>query len=111
MKRERITKPIDEDNFGGLSEIEVTRKLFEAYNKLVKIEDIEDKFGIEFVTLFNILSEKECYDKEYGVCFVMGFGLSGFILMPKSFPYGECEFTRSIKDYGKTFARTKEELK
>ena len=110
MKYERITKPIDEDNFGGLSKIQITRKLYRAYSKLNKHEDIEEELGIEFVTLFNILSEKECYDKEYGVCYVMGFGLSGFILMPKSFSYGECEFTRSFKDYGKTFARTKEEL-
>lgn len=81
-----------------------------VYNKLSQLEDIEEELGIDLITLFSILREKECFVKNSGVCYIMGFSLSGLILMPKAFPYGECEYHVPLKDYGRTWALTKEEL-
>ena len=44
---ERITSSIDEDNFTGLSKIEVTRKLYRAYSKLNKLEDVMERHDVE----------------------------------------------------------------
>lgn len=107
MKYERITKPIDEDNFGGLSKIEVTRKLYRAYSKLVKIEDIEEELGIELVTLFKALDEG-FYDRNGRyVDAVLYCGLSGWYLCDIRNLLGDRYF---LKDYGVTWALKKSEL-
>ena len=109
MKYERITRPIDEDNFGGLSKIQVTRKLYRAYSKLVKHEDIEEELGIEFVTLFKALKNGIYVNEDY-----CDYGTTDNFLTPDNL---DCDLNLKafnthlfFKDYGKTWALTKEEL-
>lgn len=78
--------------------------------KLGQLEDIEDELGIDLITLFKILEAEECYFEEDGQCFIVGVNKNGVILMPKKFPYGECEHTVPFKELGKTWALTKEGL-
>lgn len=79
-------------------------------NKLGQLEDIEDELGVDLITLFKYLKAYYCFTKEHGNCYVIGVSKDGVILMPKAFPYGECEFTEDFKNYGKTWSLTKEEL-
>lgn len=79
-------------------------------NKLGEYEDIEEELGIELTTLFKILKANECYSKEDGECRIVGIDMNGVILMPKKFPFGECEFTVPFAEFGKTWALTREGL-
>lgn len=82
--------------------------------KLGELEDIEDELGIDLATYFKIKSAKSVYVQELGgdysemlvrpskdnidVCY------KGFVNIP------ECDSCLKLKDYGKTWALTKEEL-
>ena len=83
-------------------------------NKLGQLEDIEEELGIDLLTYFKIKSAKSVYVKELGkdcsemlvrpskdsidVCY------KGFVNIP------ECDSCLQLKDYGKTWALTREEL-
>lgn len=85
-----------------------------AEKKLFELEDIEEQLGIDLVTYFKIKSAKTVCVKELGndisemlvrpskdsidVCY------KGFVDIP------ECDICLQLKDYGKTWALTKEEL-
>ena len=91
------------------------------YNKLGQLEDIEEELGIDLITYFKIKNAekvfvKEEYQSEKGwntisemlvrpskasidVCY------KGFVNIP------ECDERLYLKDYGKTWALTKKELK
>ena len=79
--------------------------------KQQQYKTIEEELGIDLLTLFKYLKSYDCCTKEKGDCHVVGIASHGIILMPKAFPFGECEFIEDFKDYGKTWALTKEELK
>lgn len=86
-----------------------------AHAKLSLLEDIEEELGIDLVTYFKIKSAKSVYVKELSndisemlvrpskdsidVCY------KGFVNIP------ECDSCLRLKDYGQTWALTKEELK
>ena len=92
-------------------------------NKLKKLEDIEEEFGIDLITLFKALKDG-IYVKTYGC------GNSNFnklIITKKKCPtlkldykthtklrfeqkFGQHFETYELEDYGKTWALTKEEL-
>lgn len=88
--------------------------LTECYNKLGQLEDIEEELGIDLITYFKIKKAKSVFVKESGndisemlvrnskdnidVCY------KGFVNIP------ECDSSLYFKDYGKTWALTKEEL-
>lgn len=83
-------------------------------DKLGQLEDIEEELGIDLLTYFKIKSAERVYVKELGsdisemlvrpskdsidVCY------KGFVNIP------ECDSSLQLKDYGKTWALTKEEL-
>ena len=83
-------------------------------NKLGQLEDIEEELGIDLITYFKIKNAKTVFVKELGhdvsemlvrnskdgidVCY------KGFANIP------ECDSYLRLKDYGKTWALTKEEL-
>ena len=84
-------------------------------NKLGQLEDIEDELGIDLVTFFKFLDSKVCYEKdlddnEITKCLITGITKTGVLNVQEAFPYGECEREAKFKDYGRTWALTKEEL-
>lgn len=86
----------------------------QAIDKLGQLEDIEEELGIDLITYFKIKEAKSVFVKELGndisemlvrnskdnidVCY------KGFVNIP------ECDSSLYFKDYGKTWALTKEEL-
>ena len=88
---------------------------FEIYNqdcvnKLGKLEDIEDELGIDLITLFNALKQGHIWVKQKDKVITScdyNLGLTGFTydLYCKDI----CEWLL-VKDYGKTWALTNEEL-
>lgn len=80
--------------------------------KLGQLEDIEQELGIDLVTLFKALNngvfEKDLDNnvshtkirgiEKYGLCAIWHSNIP------------ECDYTLEYKDYGKTWALTKEEL-
>lgn len=94
------------------------------YAKLADLEDVEDKLGIDLVTLFKaIMNDGLVYikfDDNLSKCFngnnifVIDIGICckwNFKCYPCfTVPFGTFEVTFYLKDYGKTWALTKEEL-
>ena len=119
-------------NACGINEFEYCGGREEMFNKLGQLEDLEEKLGINLATLFEALSQKVYIKDEFGLIkpiFIEHFVLSmkgeelhtrgrtsamhdkkgkilGFVSTPNT--YGEYHF--GLKDYGKTWALTKEEL-
>ena len=89
-------------------------RLQAIYEKLFELEDIEEELGIDLITLFNA-SKNGAYVKEtqYSRCVdyidgaSLGFGHNGFYFYDAKNRLWNMFF----KDYGKTWALTKEELK
>lgn len=98
------------NKIGIAYEVEDFSNCYEAIDKLGELEDIEEKYDIDLITLFDILEKEQCYDKENGACHIVGVARDGVILMPKAFPYGECEFTRPFTELNKTWFLTRKEL-
>lgn len=103
----------------------------EILNKLGKLEDLEEGLGIDLITLFKALKEgiyitKDGYvhtgniekfdDKEKYNCLVLNASYdNNYYLSDISHPYGDSECGDigcyvNTKDYGKTWALTREEL-
>lgn len=87
----------------------------DVINKLGQLEDIEDKLGIDLITFFKFLNSKVCYEKdtddnEITKCLITGITKTGVLNVQEAFPYGECVREAKFKDYGATWALTKEEL-
>lgn len=83
------------------------------YQKLLDLEDIEDELGIDLVTLFKAL-KNGIYAKEYtdniDLYEVRGIEQNGLSIISKICSSADCDGIRYFKDYGKTWALTKEEL-
>ena len=112
----RLTKyePQENSMFPYQLQEDELRNELTAIHKLGQLEDIEDELGIDLLTYFKIKSAKSVYVKELGkdcsemlvrpskdsidVCY------KGFVNIP------ECDSCLQLKDYGKTWALTKEEL-
>jgi len=97
---------------GTLREYEKEKLVFE---KIEKIEDIEEELGIELLTLIKALTDCIAIKNEEGTIDVMWACPRFQISIDKSdswILYGPVEEQKyvSIKDYGKTWALTKEEL-
>ena len=80
----------------------------EAYNKLADLEDLEEKLGIDLLTLF-MAFKNGIFSRDYGYLLV-----EHFVLKHKKElhckPLRIYEYRFAIKDYGKTWALTREEL-
>lgn len=81
---------------------------FRCFEKLGQLEDIEEELGIELITLFKALKN--------GICTMRGFEYPTLIIdYSKDNPLGFNFLLKGqivlFKDYGKTWALTKEELK
>ena len=82
------------------------------FNKLGKLEDIEDELKIDLITLFKALKQKFVFHKENVKIEVLGIHIKSNEL----YLHGFVEDTThtvylSLKEHGKTWALTREELK
>ena len=83
--------------------------VFELEQKLGQLEDIEEELGIDLTTLFKALKDGAYFKDFFGGekykpatrCIHNVLGGYAFVIEPKAFYF---------KDYGKTWALTKEEL-
>ena len=85
---------------------------FELENKLGQLEDIEDDIGIDLITFLKMFTQENIYIKcngeifENDVEFAINCDKKGYFINLEI-----CQFDRLyLKDYGKTWALTKEEL-
>jgi len=87
-----------------------------AFEKLGKLEDIEEELGIDLITLFKALKQDTPiwfrtpkYDDKNESVKKSGNAMVGFTT--KNEPYITIDtYAFNLKDYGKTWALTKEEL-
>lgn len=83
----------------------------ECYNKLGRLEDIEEELGCDLITLFKALNS--CWFRKFTTNIVLGdirpklVFQGGWYLQPN---LTELPMIYALKDYGKTWALTKEEL-
>ena len=99
----------DRKDFNGYNNDNDVQKIFKCFQKLGQLEDIEEELGISLVTLFRALrSGIHIIDDGYP------YNDRVNLIYSNSFPCGfkgkvgdHCVF---FKDYGKTWALTKEEL-
>lgn len=88
--------------------------LYHVYNKLSKLEDIEEELGVDLIKL---LTADEIYYKAHGEIESNIFDVSfySFLILVRVYhsPYRKDDehFAFGFNDYGKTWAFTKEELK
>lgn len=84
-----------------------------AIDKLCLIEDIEDELGCDLITLFKALKEgfyvKKDSINEGFISLVKAKDIREVDMITKSITFCDYEFVY-FKDYGKTWALTKEEL-
>ena len=84
---------------------------FAMYVKLKSLEDLEEKIGIDFITLSKILKQRFVYDNNQVKIELLGLHIKSDEL----YLYGFVENTMQavylrLKDYGKTWTITKEKL-
>ena len=82
--------------------------------KLGQLEDIEEELGIDLITFFKYMFADKFYvkDKYLGIVERLFWSISrNYVeVVEEKYPYGDCTETLNFKDYGKTWALTKEEL-
>ena len=112
----RLTKyePNDESMFPyKLKDEELSTEL-DSLHKLGQLEDIEEEIGIDLITLFKALKNGIYWKDDNGKFYyfnlkdsVLDFNEKMIVDNPIDDVYGE---TFLLKEYGKTWALTKEEL-
>ena len=110
-KKEGVITQIDKDgNITKNNLIEVKDK-DEAYKKLCQIEDIEEEFSIDLITLFKAVMNGFWYKNKYGYHqaddyeYVIDLESSRLVKL-----YEEDGRIFCFEDYGKDWALTKKEL-
>ena len=81
------------------------------YKKLKSLEDLEEELKIDLITLFKVLKQKHVFHKENVKIEILGIHIKSNEL----YLYGFAEDTThtiylSLKEYGKTWVLTREEL-
>lgn len=92
-------------------ELHIVDDMNKAMDKLEQLEDLEEELGIDLITLFKALKQMFVFHKENVKIELLGLHIKSNELCL----YGFVEDTTqavylSLKDYGKTWALTKEEL-
>ena len=106
----RLTRKQNNNNYTFGFGITQNQRLLN--NKLGQLEDIEDELGISLITLFKAF-KNGCYGIQNGKVYKMNIvrldnqDKENIILFRNKTYGGECYL---LKDYGKTWALTKEEL-
>lgn len=80
---------------------------------LADCQELKDITGIDLATLLKYLTAEKCFavcGDELVEYVIWGVCKEGVLAVPTQCPYGDCIDTFEYKDYGKTWALTKEEL-
>ena len=109
-----------------IKELHIVEDMNIAMNKLSKLEDIEEELGIDLITLFKALKDRQIIFKhivglENPKIYLKAHKISGLLSDGKNYglwlydnAYGDDEFYVYIKNYGKNWwlkeDLTKEEL-
>ena len=106
----RLTKKNDIGYFPAY-ERETKENYYDLVYKLGVLEDIEDELELDLITLFKALKQKFVFHKENIKIELLGLHIKSDEL----YLYGFVEDTThavylSLKEYGKTWALTKEKL-
>ena len=106
----RLTKKNDIGYFPAY-ERETKENYYDLVYKLGVLEDIEDELELDLITLFKALKQKFVFHKENIKIELLGLHIKSDEL----YLYGFVEDTThtvylSLKEYGETFALTREEL-
>ena len=106
----RLTK---KNNIGYFPayERETKENYYDLVHKLGVLEDLEERIGIDFITLSKILKQRFVYDNDQVKIELLGLHIKSDEL----YLYGFVEDTTQavylrLKDYGKTWTMTKEEF-
>ena len=89
----------------------------DCINKLGQLEDFEEELGIDFITLFKAIKTKiyaKAHHYKTGKTSILDFEEPRLIKHEEWCLVGTCgtfTYCVALKDYGKTWALTKEELK
>lgn len=107
----RLTEKETTEMFDNLAHYYSTEEYIEAINKLGQLEDIEYELGIDLITLFKALKNGITYKTPLGNNYAYTTLTSDRLSIEykwKCLRKGTHKFY--FKDYGKTWALTKEEL-
>lgn len=94
----------------------VGKKMFaQIIEELCEYKSIEEKFGIDLITLFKILEQDWIYRKNYYPdkiikCWPKGIEEEGIRVLDEDEYYMEDTLVLEYEEFGKTWALTKEEL-
>ena len=109
----RLTKKYI-NGYGSKENANVPIDYVEITDKLGQLEDIEEELGVDLVTFFKYMFADKFYvkDKYLGIVERLFWSISrNYVeVVEEKYPYGDCTETLNFKDYGKTWALTKEEL-
>ena len=83
---------------------------WKTFDKLGQLEDIEDELGIDLITLFKALKNGIYFKVKDKIYFTNGLDLDFKEKVLFEFNEYEDFETYELKDYGKTWALTEEEL-
>lgn len=109
----RLTKDdiLDSGTRLGLS---LSKYLNKLEQELLEYKNIEEELGIDLIIFFKYLSADEVFFindfKKVEEVIVRSIDKKGIVVFEKGYGWGECDFHLYFKDYGKTWALTKEEL-
>ena len=92
-------------------ERETKENYYDLVHKLGVLEDLEEEIGVDFITLSKILKQRFVYNNDQVKIELLGLHIKSDEL----YLYGFVEDTMHavylrLKDYGKTWAMTKEEF-
>lgn len=103
-----------------IKELHIVADMNKALDKLSQLEDIEEELGIDLITLFNVLKSHEVICKhECGIVYhettlekhiISGFAFDDEYYGLWVYDNFDDEIFLYTKDYGKTWALTREEL-
>ena len=81
---------------------------------LADCQELKETTGIDLATLLKFLTATKCFwldgDGYVSEYVIWGVCKEGVLAVPSQCPYGDCMDTFEYKDYGNTWALTKEEL-
>ena len=110
-KKEGIITQIDKDGNITKNEFIEVKDKDEAYKKLCQLEDIEEEFGIDLITLFKAVMNGFWYKNQYGYHQVDDYEYVIDLESSRLIQLYEDSEVFYFEDYGKEWALTESELK